>query len=590
MSGTRTSGQSNLMEKTFAGANKCSARKHERPFVIEWDATDMSSFESLAGGDIVFVKYEGCDLTVMDSCKDDSVKGSLGAYKAIDWTSGSVEKIDIANEAELFAKLPLGVASLGGRVEAGEQFHMEYFVSGTRTATRAAVYAPDLSKNPGCRGVTHFVYAYNLGAFALGSQKHLKGEAGATVWGIGAGASSKSVSSAEKKGGVLTACRGDSAKETDTCKVPIRLTLRAIEGAENPDLAAQQAPETPTARSLAGKLDAKIKQGEQAEARWNAAKERMLAGDGKACLKELDARDRLDPKTSNLSTNPSSHFAYFRARCVMLSGQCEAGKAQLRKALQATWGNKASPEMVDQATDTEVRQSCQGASMTPRDQLIRAASDLGTGAMSTTDAATCSKAWATVKRLAPQVKARDDQDWAVTSAASPSIQARSAASCLGRAGDCPGAWQAYKEAMSAEGNTQMEEAIVRGNFKRQVSQCKDWMATLATSPRDELVGAVDELMRGTATKVEPSECTRAYETVKRLAKSVPPRDANDYQIAQARSGVPATFAASCLGKAGDCEGAWRAYSEYARGDAGLSQLDAATLRQYFAGQVPTCRK
>src|SRR5262252_3204354 len=37
----RPSGQSSLMDKTFAGANKCDAKNHNRPFIIEWDATDM---------------------------------------------------------------------------------------------------------------------------------------------------------------------------------------------------------------------------------------------------------------------------------------------------------------------------------------------------------------------------------------------------------------------------------------------------------------------------------------------------------------------------------------------------------------------
>src|SRR5690348_8702821 len=67
-----------LMSRTFAGQNRCNAKAHERPFVIEWDATDMSSFEARAANDIIFVRYEGCDLQVLDGCVDDSVRGSLG--------------------------------------------------------------------------------------------------------------------------------------------------------------------------------------------------------------------------------------------------------------------------------------------------------------------------------------------------------------------------------------------------------------------------------------------------------------------------------------------------------------------------------
>ena len=143
---------------------------HARPlgnYAIEWDATDMSSFEARAADDVVVVKYVGCDLKILDGCSaDESVRGSSGAYKAPEWTAGSLEKIDIGSEGELYAKLPLGAATLGGRVSGGEKFHMEYYVSGTRTSTRPAVYKADLAKNPSCKGATHFVYAYNLGAFS----------------------------------------------------------------------------------------------------------------------------------------------------------------------------------------------------------------------------------------------------------------------------------------------------------------------------------------------------------------------------------------------------------------------------------------
>src|SRR5689334_5903292 len=148
--GSRASGQSRLMDESFAAQNACNPEDHTRPFIIEWDATDMSSFESHAANDIVIVKYEGCKLRVLDECRNDSIRGSQGAYKPPEWTSGSLETLDIHNEGELYAKLPLGQATLGGRVSAGESFHMEYFVAGTVNATRDAVYREDIESNPGC--------------------------------------------------------------------------------------------------------------------------------------------------------------------------------------------------------------------------------------------------------------------------------------------------------------------------------------------------------------------------------------------------------------------------------------------------------
>ena len=82
-----------------------------------------------------------------------------------------------------------------------------------------------------------------------------------SVWGFGAGGKMGKSNNAEKKGGELASCKGESAKEVQSCKVPIRLTLRAIEDGENPDVQAAKAPETPAAANLAGKVDAKITHG-----------------------------------------------------------------------------------------------------------------------------------------------------------------------------------------------------------------------------------------------------------------------------------------------------------------------------------------
>lgn len=137
-----------LTAKTFAGQNRCNPKNHERPFIIEWDATDQASFQSYAASDVVFVQYEGCELKPLDGCRDDSAKGQYGAYKPVEWTSGGLEVMDIHNEGELYARLPLGAADLSAKVQGGEKLHMEYYVSGTRTATRDKIFRDDLAANP----------------------------------------------------------------------------------------------------------------------------------------------------------------------------------------------------------------------------------------------------------------------------------------------------------------------------------------------------------------------------------------------------------------------------------------------------------
>jgi hypothetical protein len=326
---TRATGQSGLMGKTFAGQNACNAKAHERPFIIEWDATDMSMFEGRAATDVIFVHYEGCDLKVLDACANDSIRGAFGAYRPVEWTSGSVEKMDIASEGELYAKLPLGAATLGGRVSAGEKFRMEYFVSGVKTSTRSGVYRGELAKVPGCAGATHFVYGFALGAFALASEKKVSGEAQVGFQGMGGGAKHATSQNADKKGGVLESCRGETAKDVRTCQVPIRLMLRDIAEGEAPAgaNAAAAAGAPPPARSDQTGLDM-----EEVKLRESGARKRV-AKDGKGCLADLDEADRRWPNSARVSTRPDG-MMNIRGECLMLTGDCANGSKLLRMAME----------------------------------------------------------------------------------------------------------------------------------------------------------------------------------------------------------------------------------------------------------------
>lgn len=439
--------QARGLAQTAVGKNKCNPKTADRPFVIEWDATDMSSFESRAANDVVFVKYEGCDLQIVDGCSSDSERGSFGSYKPVEWTSGSVESLDINNDADLYAKLPLGIASLGGRVAGGEKFHMEYFVSGTRTATREAVHRGDIARVAACKDATHYVYAYNLGAFALGSQSGFKATAGVSVWGAGVGGSRSSGAKAEKTGGVLGTCRGITARDTTTCRVPIRLSLREIAEGSSPDAVAARAAETPTAKNLAGKLLARTDREHKAQLHVDAARLKFNSKDGRGCLDELDQHDKLDPRPEGLSTNSGSYNSYQRAQCLMQAGECDEGKVLYRKWMEKNAATMGGAGMQDMQVDSIASMYCQGAEMSPRDQLLAATHVLQFGGgIEKKTAAECKEAYETVKKLVPVVKPNDSFDVQVTQAG----QALKfmAPMCFVRAGDCDGAYKVYV----AEGN------------------------------------------------------------------------------------------------------------------------------------------
>jgi len=472
------SGTSSLAERTFAGQNKCNPKNADRPFIIEWDATDQSSFQSYAANDIVFVRYQGCELKALDGCREGSAKGSFGSYQPVEFTSGGVETVDIHDEGELYSKLPLGAATLSGRVQSGEKFHMEYYVSGTRTATRDQVYKDDLAKNPKCAEATHFVYAYNLGAFALASQSSLKGEVKGSYFGFGAGGNKASTSAAEKKGGELSSCKGESAKEVESCKVPIRLTLREINPGKSPEAQASMAPETDASLNLAGQVKASTDNEKRAASLLSSANVKKQSGDGKACLADLDQHDGLDSRPEGMSTNPASgKVAGLRAECMMLAGQCDAGKAAFRKAVAATKGGELGPDQIDKITDAEAAQYCAGGKLSDRDEYLRAIATLNRGGLGiqTKTVAECQSAFDTFMKLRTTVKPKDASDNLIPEKPLVALGVP-APSCFARAGDCAAAYKVHEAMNDAKGPNDDYKApdakTLRRTFESLVAICK----------------------------------------------------------------------------------------------------------------------
>lgn len=321
-----------LMDKTTAGENRCVVTKsHERPFVIEWDATDLASFEAKAARDVVFVRYQGCHLTVLD-CADASIGGKHGAYRAPEWTSGTVEGFDMSTEQELYAQLPLGAASLSGRLESGQSLRLRYFVSGVSTATRDALYKKDLPER--CAGATHFVQAYNLGAFELGAMARGKASAAAGIHGFGAGGSTSKDVSVLKRGGELEACKDEATRGGKRCQVPIRITLRGLEEGAAP----APSPATPKPAAPPSGMDALLAAGKIR----NEALRKLQDGDGAGCVQDLDRAREIDTDPAN-----DEMQGQLRGQCTMKAGKCDAGKEILRTFYRRHYGKSADPKTID---------------------------------------------------------------------------------------------------------------------------------------------------------------------------------------------------------------------------------------------------
>jgi hypothetical protein len=372
----KVSGRAAMLDAT-AVAQKCdeAAKGHERPFVVEWDATDLSSFEARAQRETVFVKYTGCKIEVLDQCGDAGFVGKFGTYGPPQWTSGTVQGFDIKSEGELYAKLPLGAVSLSGKIAAGEMLHLKYFVSGVAMASRAAIFRNDLASYKGCKEATHYVWSYNLGAFELESSSHVEGEAKASAFGGEAGGKGKKEESQVAHGGDIRSCTTQNLLQ---CRVPIRLVLRKIE--EGPDAPAVASGPTPTApppnpggTMTPGEIKEMIAVQEQASAAYSSALQKLQQNDGEGCLKDFDRVMKLKP---DMLDNYGAKLS--RARCMMRAGKCDQGTIDYRAAIAAQDVKHidSDEELDKKARDQANRECPSSTAKNDVDFVIRAAREM----------------------------------------------------------------------------------------------------------------------------------------------------------------------------------------------------------------------
>lgn len=317
-------------------ANACeeAAKNHLEPFVVEWDATELASFEARAAMNTIFVKYEGCDVEVLYGCQKSNQRGAFGAYGRPLFTSGSLQSIDIKTENELYAKLPLSAVSLGGRVSGGESLRLRYFVSGLATNTRNEVARTEIANQPGCQGATHFVWAYNLGAFELDIDERTAAEAKVGFGDLGGGVSGSKERSSAGRGGDLKSC---ATQDQRACRTPIRLTLRPL----------AETAAAPVTRAEPGPVDGGTAD-QSAEMALEAAVAKREARDGGGCLQAIAQAIGYRPQS-----NTAPAVQVLRAECLMLDGQCADGKAAWREAMAA---RDVKREMSDVLLDLKTRE------------------------------------------------------------------------------------------------------------------------------------------------------------------------------------------------------------------------------------------
>jgi hypothetical protein len=197
----------------------------DRPFVTEWPATERSRLEGKVASGLVVVSYTGCEMQILDRCR------ASGAYRFVP-TSVATDGFSITTDDELYAKLPLGAASLEGELARSGKLDLRYAVVGQFEARD--VDPARLALSGECGGATHVVTGYAVGAFALttGSKDAVGG--GVSVPTVGVGAKHARGEEVVRSSGGIDACKPSGASPPDGCRTPIQLFLAALPGRSAP--------------------------------------------------------------------------------------------------------------------------------------------------------------------------------------------------------------------------------------------------------------------------------------------------------------------------------------------------------------------
>jgi len=214
------------------GLTRCSiAASRTNPLVTEWPASEKANLEVRLREGAVAVAYSGCDMRIVPECHVG------GGYQWLR-TTVATDVIEIRNEDELYAKLPIGAVSLEGELRQSGRLAMQTTVTGQVRLT--GVQANRVAESPECAQATHLLSSLSIGAFKLRSGGELKAGGGVDTPIGGAGLGTQSSERLLREAGTMERCSEstDQAAHPD-CRSPIQMFLTPLPWTQRSDNVAE---------------------------------------------------------------------------------------------------------------------------------------------------------------------------------------------------------------------------------------------------------------------------------------------------------------------------------------------------------------
>jgi hypothetical protein len=199
-----------------------------QPLIVEWPSAARGMLEAIVEGhkSVAVVRYEGCTMTVLSGCT------APGTIEYVAYKNLKKDEQRITTEDELYASLPVGAASLAGKLERAGELDVDMVLIGQYEAdTPQSIALADLKGT--CEGATHVVRTVTVGAFDFhtGATAKVGGGAKVNVLGVGAGGSSSADEETIAEDGSVEACmaaRSVDKDPPDNCGALVRLEVAPI--------------------------------------------------------------------------------------------------------------------------------------------------------------------------------------------------------------------------------------------------------------------------------------------------------------------------------------------------------------------------
>jgi hypothetical protein len=226
--GSGTPAQQALAAPKFAPADQSSCHvgaSPTRPLIVEWPSTARGELEAIIEDhkNVAVVHYEGCTMTVLSGCK------APGTIAYVPYRNTKQDQLRITNADDLYANLPVGAASLEGKLQRSGELDIDMTLVGQYESDAPDVTRSDLAGT--CEGATHLVKTVSVGAFDFHTGASAAAGGGVSALGAGAGGSTAASQDTLSRDGKVDACGGAKSGDTDppaNCGALVRVEVAPI--------------------------------------------------------------------------------------------------------------------------------------------------------------------------------------------------------------------------------------------------------------------------------------------------------------------------------------------------------------------------